>query len=396
MQPKSSQQHARSEDRKSSTSVVHLMNQSTIYRRHASRRARTLAKADDPRPAVVRVLSGLPVFSMFIPPYEPNGVNTTSFQVPSKPPRQAVGVYSEDTVFIGSNKNANLAASNQKASAATVPQAVLAAALAGGIAESIFGQHKSSTKTPFPTETGQKIGAAESSRVFSPFVQAQGTSLTVLLRGERHHRPSPAMPRANTAFPQVAMAAAGASLLFGTKVLVSQQIDGGSLAKSDTASMPNIISSASAGAVMGGFRVGQYVLSRQQYQSHHRLATVTTPSRPNLSAVMGREMFVAVVYFGTYETIKSWFAQPMPTSSSQQHTVSPTSSGMVTAVSGATAGCAAQSLRFLINSTSHHAALEAVAPSVRMGRLLPSVARAAPAHALLFCAYEGLLESMHP
>ena len=333
---------------------------------------------------------------MFIPPYEPNGVNTTSFQAPSKLPRQTIGIYSEDTVFIGSNKNANHATSNQKASAATVPQAVLAAALAGGMAESVFGQHENSTRTPFPTETGKKIGAAESSRVLSPFVQAQGTTLTVLLRGERHHRPSPAMPRTNTAFPQVVMAAAGASLLFGTKLFVSQQIDGGSLAKSDTTPMPTIISSAAAGAVMGGFRVGQYVLSNQQFQGHHRLTAVMTPFRSSFSTFVGREMLVATVYFGTYENIKSWFAQPMLTSSSQQHTASPTSSGMATAVSGATAGCVAQSLRVLTNSSSHHAALEAVAPSARMGRLLPSIARAAPAHALLFCAYEGLLESMHP
>mmetsp|Transcript_26365 Transcript_26365/g.54022 ORF Transcript_26365/g.54022 Transcript_26365/m.54022 type:complete len:188 (-) Transcript_26365:328-891(-) len=49
--------------------ISQMMTDSTIYRRHERRLARSYAQRDDPRPAAVRVLSGLPGFRNFIQPH---------------------------------------------------------------------------------------------------------------------------------------------------------------------------------------------------------------------------------------------------------------------------------------------------------------------------------------
>jgi hypothetical protein len=51
--------------------MMRLANQSTIYRGHEARLARSAALQDDTRPAMLRVLSLLPVFCLIVPPFEP-------------------------------------------------------------------------------------------------------------------------------------------------------------------------------------------------------------------------------------------------------------------------------------------------------------------------------------
>lgn len=75
-----------------------MLSESTIYRRHERRRLRTLANIDDPRPAPVRVLAGLPIIGDLVGKYIPdteykaegNGINLDQ-----------PGTFSEETIFLG-------------------------------------------------------------------------------------------------------------------------------------------------------------------------------------------------------------------------------------------------------------------------------------------------------
>ncbi len=73
------------------------MNQSTIYRRHEARLSRTLAKKDDQRPALIRILSGLPGFRMIVSPYKP-AVTLTATGIGNLPKHEA-SAFSQNTVF---------------------------------------------------------------------------------------------------------------------------------------------------------------------------------------------------------------------------------------------------------------------------------------------------------
>jgi len=178
------------------------MNQSTIYRRHEARLSRTYALKDDPRPAAIRVLSGLPGFCRVIPPYQPTTASTTT---KSKVESTAGTTFSDDTVFTAHNLSKPTATSGTpqvpapSGSTSMTSQAFTVAAVGGGI----LLARNMIPRTP----------VAKGGRV-SPFAAAAvqgGGGAGLLLNLLAHH---------NRLAPKgVAAAAAAVALLFGTKVM---------------------------------------------------------------------------------------------------------------------------------------------------------------------------------
>lgn len=82
------QHHEQRQPSSLSLSWGDIMARSTIYDRHEMRRFKTLQLQDDPRPAVIRVLSGLPGFRRIILPYQPSEQNSQELlpvQLPAVP-----------------------------------------------------------------------------------------------------------------------------------------------------------------------------------------------------------------------------------------------------------------------------------------------------------------------
>jgi len=75
-----------------SSLLTQLSTESTIYRRHETRRAQSLALKDDPRHPAVRVLSLLPGSSLFVPKYEPD------FAVRHRNEPSSTGKFSKETI----------------------------------------------------------------------------------------------------------------------------------------------------------------------------------------------------------------------------------------------------------------------------------------------------------
>jgi hypothetical protein len=441
--------------------------ESTIYQRHANRRAKTLAKKNDPRPAVVRVLSGLPGFRMVVPPYTPpapslapapavlaavgTGVGGTSMTTLSASPA-AIGNYSEETFLFTSSSSSTSSLSSVETTsvkstslspAVAAAQAVLAAGVASGLGETVFGRrkpHATIASSPFSNAAATAAmgrhattaAATTTTTTLHPHPGSSSSTLSFLLLGEQQpllHKPNVASTAATTATTamassQIARAASMASLLFGTRTLVAQQLETMSSTRAtttittkpeSTTSTISLASAAVAGAVVGGVRAAQHAWQQPPIP----LTTLRggfTPTRTLLwvppppplrtttlpwSNIMSREIVMAMVYFTTYDTAKSWMVTPSYIDSQHHHdhrSSASRSSGWSTMAAGALAGSVTQTLRLAVPSitttsagTSTTAVSRIVAPSVTVARLLPTVLRAAPAHALLFCGYEGIL-----
>jgi hypothetical protein len=145
------------------------MNQSTIYRRHEARLSKTYVLRDDPRPAFLRVLSGLPLFRIIVPPYNNqsslSSSSSSSSSLPTVENKQqeqqqaqqnngcpkitgtlSIGDYSEETLFtpsdIATTTAINYISSNNDGTTLTserVMQAMLATGVCSGFAEYMFG-----------------------------------------------------------------------------------------------------------------------------------------------------------------------------------------------------------------------------------------------------------------
>ena len=316
-----------------------FMKQSTIYRRHEARLARTYALRDDPRPAFVRVLSGLPGFRMILPLCIPNdGEATRERLTPATTGRETDGNYSSDTLIATTTSSgftndvlATRAMSTSLTSLQPAFQAMLSTAVCGGTAEFIFGSAMHSS-TPF---RGGR-------HVYSPFFAQQGNSFAVHLLRENHFSTPSVTGR------QIALAAFSTSLLFGTKIYLDEQLPQQSPA----------FSSSCAGAAVGALQVVRTPLSMIYAQYF----------------VLGRHILAANLYFAAYEGFKNYGDNKSDVSR------------LRIATAGALAGCV-QATFFTMIAT--------VGVNGNMWQCLPALVRAAPTHALIFSGYEAMKQCIN-
>ena len=340
------------------------MTQSTIYRRHAARLARTSALKEDPRPPSLRVLSGLPGFRMFIPPFQPTTpLSSSSMQ-------QEVAVFSQDTVFSSFDK----ASPKEEATPSVVaPQVAFAAAIGGGVAELVFGRRSGIV---WPRRwTGISNGGT------SPFGAAVEGSNAVLNFSHSNHANNAFQVSSSrgVAMSCVAAAAASNALLFGTKALVSDKLG-------DSAS--SAVSSACAGAVVATFytpmqAVRSHMALQQRFSVFHNQsqlqAAISLMRSQGVAgllrgapAIYGREMVGVTLFFGSYETTKQWLAREQKPSNT------------TIALSGLVAGSLYRGFAYAVDAAT-------MEPRMLGGAFLPTILRAAPASALLFLGYESTL-----
>jgi hypothetical protein len=342
--------------------LTELMTRSTIYHRHEARRAKTLLRKDDPRPALLRVFGGAPVLAPVLEAAatvaQVPEVMGTEFRV-----EQSFSADFEDhTVFTFQDTTSSTDAPHNHAPVPITPgKSVLAAAIGAVLVETIYGARSLQQASPFAPS---RVAAAT---VSQPQLVLNPESASLMLVQRPLHTISSTVRNVlspSISVAQMASRAAPVALLFGTKSSVDQVLTSGSRTASPPAALA-ILSSATAGGVLGCLR-----------------SLVPGRLASSSSTVVGREVMGATLYFGAYDGLKHLLVQP-------QHRAQ--WNPLVTAVAGSLAGVCYESVRLC----NQQAALQQWA--VPQARSLATVAtRAAPSHALLFLGYEGALRLSQP
>jgi hypothetical protein len=423
------------------------MNQSTIYRRHEARLAKTYALKDDPRPAIIRVMSGLPGLRIIIPPYEPTTPQTTpttnveqqqenlSSNLLSSQRQHHhhhhIGDYSEETFFRAtdddeqtSNNNA-IDMSNNPSSCLSALQATFSTGVCCGVGEYVFGGHYgrrrqqqqlSSSNSPFQNNP-QKHG---SSSIYSPLIRGEGTAtldaLNVYLV-KSHHNHANVSPSSSSSFTSIIrkpssiilMAASNASILFGSKILLEQTLISSPTSIPTTSSSSNngynVISSTIAGGIVGVFNslmlYGQQknalklMFENPQHSTSSSMLMTKNgmfhnPFTPFNYNLIGRYMVGATLYFGTYDCITSWMktaARKQQNSTEDVHSRSGEKDGQSSNTMSIVLGGGLAGLVYtsVICRPQHHGMLRA---------LSSTAIRAIPIHAFIFYGYETMKDGV--
>jgi hypothetical protein len=336
-----------------------MMNDSTIYHRHEVRRARTLALRDDPRPAPIRVLSGLPGIRVFVPPYQPetkpNVLRQSSKDVTFL---KEAALFATDATL--QQPNATVAnAQLYDGAIGNVLSVALAGAVGGAVAESFRGL-RATNESPF-------ANARYHTQVI-PVLQ-EGNSSLAFFRAQQRGSLLAEYWVGKTIAPNTLILRYGMSTgaLFAFKAVMEHTLGGNSA--TGGMSYVSLASSGVAGAALGVVRHG---------------------GRMNPS-MLGREAGAAAVYFTTYEGVKSLISNRNDE----------TASHLVVATAGGLAGIFYEGLltvtntAFFKNQSVSRMAIMATpfnaASSTTMRAPISSLWRAAPAHALLFLGYEATL-----
>jgi hypothetical protein len=358
------------------------LHKSTIYRRHEARLAKSYALKDDPRPALIRVLSGLPVFSKVILPYNNASMDSSNSNTSTSAlDAPIIGTYSEETLFATRNMEAvtssscGISSTNSATSTVKVLQAVFAAGVASGVAETLFGAHHAAkTASPFSNTTTTH---PNHSRVFATVHPTTDGSLSLLMstRSKRIIPAQPSMSTAAAARSLLLMSVASTSLLFGSQTFLQTQLND----KNESSIISTILSSGVAGALLGGVQGAMWQAPKPQLTTHSLFqSSVRMPA--SIVQTMTHTSISAIVLFTTFEQVQ----QRILVLQKQQdkNKSSSSSSWMATAGSGAIAGVASTLVTSQLSNTT------------TMVRLVPTLLRSAPKYALLFSGYQQLLQAV--
>jgi hypothetical protein len=382
-------------------SLKDLMSQSTIYRRHEARALQSMANCEDTRPKAVRVLSGLPGFRTFIPPYNPStsseqvspsarvspsspfDIATTASDVTSK-----ASFAADDTLVRFSMSASNIRRTPEVNSShhhKTVPPhyTILTAGALGALIEACY--RSTATKKPIGNGSPFQLASMVSdhaavtlvqhggSRSFFRFAFAKPSSAT--LTGL-----SATLPASKA---QLASGASAASLLFGVKVLTEQYLAKGREDDLHAVSLPALASSAVAGAAVALMSLVQPSEAQFLRNPASRSPATGIASRLMQHSILPRHMLGATIYFSSNDMMKFCIS----TCTTKESTSSNGRPNTVTvALSGALAGALYQGA-LVYNANSMVVPTLAAVPATTR-RLVPAMRRAAPAHALLFIGYE--------
>ena len=416
-----------------------MMGRSTIYRRHEARLLKSMEKADDPRPKVVRVLGGLPGFRTFISPYQapespPAGASDLRTQRPSSSTSTAAPLsslnFAPDETVIQLQPRA-VTNHTTTASPLSNPDVVLArplyvmttAGVLGAMAETFHGSTATTKKVASPFQNA-KLAAMESSSTAVPLLQEHGGSFSFLklraaLSSSSSNSPAfvPGASLIHATKSQLVAGASTASVLFGTKALADaynkrvQHQDGNNGHNSTIMTPTSFTSSALAGALVATVSAAMQQDAAIRFLVH----TAMRQQKPQSSLIsklvheqfLARHVVGATLYFSSYEIIQSFLTAPSSSSIStfQAQQWSSESSPaakfpmVAIAISGATAGALYQGILLYNTSTIVPTAsgmmnMSLVPASTTVApRLLPAMLRAAPIHALLFVGYEWVQKS---
>jgi hypothetical protein len=280
----------------------------------------------------------------------------------------------------------------------SVSQVLMASAIAGGGSEVLLGrQHQSHFPPAFIS-----IGSTKLNSVYNKFeapmvsntTNTNGTLLSWQWqqRQNNHHHHNTLLQqehetiiRNRKRLGRIVMAAGTTSLLFGVKygmTSTSASPEGGLVDPHDVCH--GIVSSATAGAARAAIVYCETLLPKFRIAAlgFPGSSTVMNPSllliQSNNQAarqIFSREMAGAMVFFGTYETMKQALSRAPQNC---ETTMATTTSATAILVSGGIAGAAYRGLLYSM--------VNGMGPA-----LLPVMLRAIPSHAMLFWTYESIL-----
>ena len=322
-----------------SSLLTQLRTQSTIYRSHETRLARSFELKDDARPPIIRVLSLLPGFSLFVPKYEPA---ITAREVLKKAP--LIGEYTEETIFCDIDGEAcrSVVASQQQLDPAE-PQpftastqtlhlpAIIATAAIAAIYQTMPTLPQMSASNPI--HAVPKISPRRVSTILtnnSPMTQISliGSIITRSSQYLMMMNVAKQPQRQSTLAPHVSMVAASVGLLFGTRDFLAPEYG-------------SLVASAAAGVLAS--------LPALIYKSQQQAIAAPTILLP---MHLARHAIGGMSYFGVYEYIRG-----------------NGDSIWQTAMAGSLAGVAGATLTVPTRT----------------------IWRAAPAHAMVWCVYEHVV-----